>query len=316
MISIIIPIYNAENEIERMIESIRMQSFEAYEVILIDDGSYDRTGEFCQEIVKLDKRFRYYYQENQGVSAARNYGLKMAQGDYIAFLDADDKIKFNYLEVLLEVCQKSDIAVCDVAFECDGIETLHFVDEEALLNREEALNFLLSRKVINSGPCAKLFRREVIGDIEFPIMRVYEDILFNLSVFSRARAVSVTTQTRYHYIENSQGTMSHMKREVSTDVIVASNRIIQFIKEEKGALCSECLYVTVSHLFQYVLSMVQKQCVWNPVFIKQVKKLYRKFFLDIWKCHAIPIKEKIVFTCFLFGWIYVDKKWIYINDGR
>lgn len=316
MISIIIPIYNAEKELERMLQSIQKQSITDYEVILIDDGSQDKSGDICKKFAKADARFKYYYQENKGVSIARNNGLKKAKGEYIAFVDADDKIDSNYLEVLLNACRHCDIAVCDVIVECNEIEVKRFTSKEYVLTKIDAINLLLKRKIINSGPCAKLFKRDIIGAIEFPVMKTYEDILFNLCVFSNATNVIVTSKTQYHYIENSRGAMSSMKKAPSKDIIVASEQIMRFIKNEKEILESECLYVTISHLFQYVLSMVHGECEWDRDFIEKTKALYRIYCSDIFRCTAIPKKEKIVLFFFIFGWVYTNKKWIYVNGLR
>lgn len=316
MISIIIPIFNAEKELNRMLQSIQNQSVTEYEVIMIDDGSRDKSAEICKKFASHDTRFQYYYQENKGVSTARNNGLKKARGEYITFVDADDEIDSNYLEVLMNLCQHSDIVVCDVVVEYNGMEKKRFTGEDALLTKEEAINLLLNRKIINSGPCAKLFKRNIIGEVEFPVMKTYEDILFNLFVFSNAAIVTVTSKTQYHYIENSQGAMSSMSKAPSEDIIVASERIIQFIKERNGVIKPECLYVTISHLFQYVLSMVRGECEWDRTFIMKTKLLFKKYYLDILKCTAIPKKEKIVFICFVFGWVYTNEKWIYANTKR
>lgn len=316
MISIIVPIYNAERELDRMLRSIQKQSVTEYEVIMIDDGSKDKSADICKEIAKNDLRFRYYYQENKGVSVARNNGLKRAKGEYIAFVDADDEIDQNYLEVLMNACQHSDIAVCDTVVECNGIEMKRFTGEYDALFRDDAINLLLCRKIINSGPGGKLFKRNVIGKIIFPVMKTYEDILFNLLVFSNATTVSVTSKTQYHYIENLKGAMSGMKKIPSKDIIVASDQIMQFIKEKKEIVEPECLYATISHLFQYVLAMALGESQWDEGFIMESRLVYKKYLLDILKCTAIPQKEKLVFICFVFGWIYTNKTWIYINGMR
>lgn len=314
MISIIIPIYNAEKEIKRMLRSIQNQSFTEYEVIMIDDGSKDRSAEICKNFTKNDIRFKYYSQKNQGVSIARNNGLKRANGEYIAFLDADDDIDENYFEELLKACQNADIAVCDVVVERDGREHKRFTGGDVLLNKEEAINLLLSRRVINSGPCAKLYKRNVLSTQEFPLMKTYEDILFNLGVFSNAAFVAITSKTQYHYIENIQGAMSSMGKAPSLDIIVASEQIMNYIEKKNDEVNPECLYVTISHLFQYVLAMIRKECVWDNNFILEARKLYRKYWSAIWKCKDISLKEKIVFGGFIYGWIYSEKKWIYVNN--
>lgn len=316
MISIIIPIYNAEKDLGRMLRSIQKQSFIEYEVIMMDDGSTDRTSDICKRVAKSDARFKYYYQVNAGVSIARNNGLRIAKGEYIAFVDADDEIDQNYLEVLMNACQYSDIAICDTVVECNGIEIKRFSGDYDMLSQEKALDLLISRKIINSGPAAKLFKKSVIGDIAFPVMTTYEDIMFNILVFSNAATISVTSKTQYHYIENSEGAMSRMLKSPSKDIIVASDWILRFLRKRGNILEPECLYVTISHLLQYVLAMINGDCRWDKAFINEVRLLYKKNLIDILKCTAVPNKEKIVFSCFIFGWLYTNKKWININGMR
>lgn len=316
MISVIIPIYNAEKELDRMLKSVQNQVFSDFEVLMIDDGSKDKSSLVCQSYVEKDQRFFYYYQENQGVSMARNYGLKRAQGEYIAFLDADDEIDENYFDELIRACIDADIAVCDVVVECEGIEKKRFTGCDSKLNKLEALNLLLMRKIINSGPCAKLYKREVISMIEFPAMKTYEDIIFNLRVFSNSSSVVYTSKTQYHYIENSYGAMNSMRKAPSTDIVMASEIIMEYIKNHKEGIAPECIYVTISHLFQYVVAMVRNECRQDKIFLNNVKKFYTKYALEIWKCKAVPIKEKIVFICIILGWIYVDKHWSNINNMR
>ena len=316
MISIIIPIYNAEKQLNRMLESVQKQSYRNYEVLMIDDGSQDQSANICQSFCHKDIRFKYYYQENQGVSIARNNGLKKAAGDYIAFLDADDRIDVNYFEELMNACQYSDIAVCDVVIEVNNEEVKRFTYEKSLLKQKEAVELLLKRKGINSGPYAKLFKKQVVESVEFPLLKTYEDILFVLAAFSKANAIGYTPNTQYHYIENIQGAMSSMGKEPSTDIIVASETIIQYIEKQSEKLDSECIYITVSHLFQYVLAMVRKECKWNEKFLKEAILFYKNYEKTILKCKAIPFKEKIVFFCFMFGGVYTDRKWFNINRTR
>ena len=100
MISIIIPIYNGENYINRMLECIEKQTFTNYEVILVNDGSYDATESICLKYTESNKKFKYIFQENGGVATARNNGIDNSTGEYIVFLDADDYIENDYLECL------------------------------------------------------------------------------------------------------------------------------------------------------------------------------------------------------------------------
>ena len=116
MISIILPIFNAENYLKRMLESILGQSYQKFECILIDDGSSDSSYSICKEYEEKDTRMRCFTQKNHGVSYTRNKGISLARGKFIAFLDADDFIPPNYLYELVKCCEIGDVAICDTVF--------------------------------------------------------------------------------------------------------------------------------------------------------------------------------------------------------
>lgn len=300
MISIIIPIYNAEKDLRRMLDSVLAQTYTDLECILVDDGSTDGSFGICRDYEKRDSRFLAFSQGNGGVSSARNRGLELAKGDYITFLDADDSIPGNYLDELLSACRNADIAVCDTAVIEDGKEQLRFTHESGELTGTEAINFLLCRKYINSGPCAKLFRKELLTDLLFPPLKTYEDILFVLEAFSRAKKIAVTDKTEYSYIQNSSGAMSRLAKEPSEDIITATGQILQFISERKD-LQPECTYVTVSHLYQYALPLLASQNYVGSDFAKKTARLTSRYRNLILSCPTIPWKEKMTFVLFAHG---------------
>ena len=225
MISVIIPIYNTGKLLNRMLQSIQKQSYKDLEIILINDGSTDESEKECKKAAINDERIRYFYQENAGVSSARNYGMKVARGEYIAFLDSDDEIDKEYFEQLLLGCKNADIAVCNVIVEnSDNEELLRFEMSKQVLTSVQALNQLLTRKGINSGPYAKLFRRNIIDNLQFPKLKVYEDILFVKDAFRKAKRVSVINNVSYHYYQN-EGSAMHMRQKTpSLDIINATQQ--------------------------------------------------------------------------------------------
>ena len=308
-ISVIIPVYNAAQYLPRTIRCLREQTICDMEVLLIDDGSNDGSAAICQEIASNDRRFLYIHQENQGVSAARNNGLSRSRGEYIAFLDADDIIPTNYLETLLEILEKNraQMAVCDVVVITNGLETGRFSCPVDALTQREALNYLLSRQAINSGPCAKLYRRDILSDIWFPPLKAYEDILFVVDALSRCSCVASTSRTEYQYIQNDTGAMSSFLKTPSRDIVVATEKILYFLQQRK-ALDPYCFYITVSHLMQYVLPLINKRTEESDRFIQLSRMLTRKYLGEIWRCPAFPWKEKITYWMFTLGWIYHDRK--------
>lgn len=298
-----------------MLQCVAVQTMKHYEAILIDDGSTDASGALCDEAAARDLRFRCVHQPNLGVSAARNRGMQEAQGDYIAFLDADDTIDENYFQVLLTVAKETnaDITVCDVVVKENGKETKRFSHAPGILSQTDALNALLVRQTINSGPCAKLFRRELVRSLFFPPLKAYEDILFMKDTFSKAQRIAVTNKTAYAYLPNTQGAMSEFLKAPSLDIIKATDELLHFIGTRRD-LSPRTFYITASHLMQYVQSLAGKPPVSDAVFIQSVQQLYRKYQMQILNCPEFPWKEKIVYFAFAYGWRYENKKLVRMGD--
>lgn len=310
MISIIIPIYNAENTLNNIIQDIRKQDYLDYQVFLIDDGSTDNSGNYGEYIQNIDNRFHYIYQKNSGVSSARNCGLQMAKGEYIAFLDADDRIDCNYFSTLIKSCTKynSDIAVCNVNVVRKNRIIQQFSVEEGVLQQKDALNLLLTRRKINSGPYAKLFKKKILRGLSFPNLKTYEDILFIRDAFCNATSISMTGKTSYHYIENKQGAMKKFIKAPTMDIVTATENLADFIKSY-GMLDSKTFYITLSHLMQYVIPLVSFRDKDNVyAFMLNVKKLITKYRKDIFFCSAFPWKEKILFELYSIGYLYENRK--------
>ena len=308
-ITVIIPIYNAEKYLSATFRCLRNQSFTDFEVLLVNDGSTDDSERICLEAAGSDARFRYVYQENQGVSAARNHGMALSKGEYITFIDADDDIPDNYLEALYNALTANNcqVSVCDVTVITDGKATARFNMPPQQLTQPEALEYLLTRTKINSGPCAKLFKREVLEGVAFPPLKAYEDILFVVDALCQCDRVAVTDETEYRYIQNAGSAMSTFMKMPSKDIVTASERLLAFLIERQD-LSPHCFYITASHLMQYVIPLANREEAEAKAFIAAAKSVYRKYRCNILKCSAFPWKEKIVYLLAAYGWLYQDKK--------
>lgn len=302
MISVIIPIYNADKYLVRLFQCLDNQIFSDYEILLINDGSTDRSFQICSDYAKTRNSIHVYTQENQGVSAARNLGLKKVKGDYITFVDSDDMIPENYLnELFLGASQSNaDIIVCDIVIINHGKEVNRFTDNPGNLYRTESINKLLTRKYINSGPCGKLYKKTILKNSLFENLKTYEDILFNISVFSNANNIHVINSTEYLYMQNEGSAMNQENKSVSNDIIIATDKIMDYINMHPE-LDPKCTYITLSHLFQYCQIAVKQN---NTAFIKSAATLFRKYRSTIRKCSAFPWKEKIVFILYGYGFLY------------
>ena len=203
-ISVIIPVYNCEKYLPACIESVCAQTYRNLQIILIDDGSRDKSGEICDTYARKDPRITVLHQENAGVSAARNAGLRIAEGELIAFADADDYLDADMYGFLLELMQTydADIVHCGYRRVVSGnVELEQNSGELYLQNREEALFCMVAGKVFHCGLWNKLYRCQMIEGLAFDEkLKINEDILFNFQAFSRARQLVYMDVPKYNYI--------------------------------------------------------------------------------------------------------------------
>lgn len=217
-ISIIVPVYNAERFIEGCVRSLLSQSFNDFEIILVDDGSTDRSGVLCDELAASDGRIIVSHQENNGVSSARNAGIDKASGKYLVFVDADDCIQPNMYSAMVEKAEESDAdyMICGYT-EVSGNnykEVLFDLPDGELMDRSGVVNRLLysiySNEYIINAPWNKLYKREIIEryQIRFPDRRRAEDWLFNIRYLEKASSAMYINKPLYDYVRNDRSAMS------------------------------------------------------------------------------------------------------------
>lgn len=206
-ISIVVPVYNVEKYIENSLQSICNQTYREIEVLLIDDGSTDSSLEKCREWEKKDDRIKVITQVNAGAAAARNKGIDFATGKYIMFVDADDWIEENMLEVLYseaELCD-ADVACCNL-IEDVAQKKIHTITAEEKYQEKKKifLNRIDSGLALLTvwGPVCKLYRREIIGDCRFEDFKVAEDLHFNTKIICKEnfQKVVLVDYPFYHYL--------------------------------------------------------------------------------------------------------------------
>lgn len=221
-ISIIVPAYNIENYICRCIESLLCQTYKNVEIILVDDGSSDMTGEIIDDIAKKDKRIVVIHKENGGVSSARMAGVNAASGDYIGFVDGDDYAESEMFEQLLKNAKqhKADISHCgyQMIFPDGHVDFYYNTGRKAIFNCIEGVAALVEGRIIEPGLCNKLFRREiVVGFEKSPLwdssICFNEDLLMNYILFSKAKLSVYEDVSYYHYIlRKDSATTTHTAR--------------------------------------------------------------------------------------------------------
>lgn len=211
MISVIVPVYNRKDTLGRCVQSLRNQTCGDLEIILVDDGSTDGSGAFCNELSKEDVRIRVIRKENGGVSSARNAGIEAAKGEYLMFADSDDYVEPDMAEKLLEGIGDDDIAICGFHHHYQGRDVIRIPDVPGHSGEENFLA-LYGQGFLNM-PWNKLYRRELAGRFD-ESLSLGEDLLFNLDYLQRVDGISVVKEALCHYIQDDTGaSLSSQKRE-------------------------------------------------------------------------------------------------------
>lgn len=234
LVSIVVPVYNAEKYLEQCLNSIQNQTYKNFEVILVNDGSMDHSESICKSFVEGDSRFRYFLKSNGGASSARNFGLDHVRGDFITFIDADDWVDENHLEVLINNIREnnSDMAVSSIK-KFDNVSNfeirVHLKQEKYLLNynklnREEFL-VILPKLILASNSykisVCKLFKKELAYETRFDNSLIYgEDTEFFFNLYCNMDSISYVDEVTYVYRLHDESSSSkfgqlHMEQELA-----------------------------------------------------------------------------------------------------
>ena len=206
LVSIIVPVYKAEKWLHRCVDSILAQTMTDFELLLIDDGSPDKSGEICDEYAAKDNRIRVFHKENGGVSSARQMGLENVTGEYVIHCDPDDWIESDMLMTMIQYSKEtqSDMVICDFCVENmnSGEFTYYSQNLQVIDTSSNVLNKLINLE-IHGSCCNKLVRRKCLEGIGFyPFDIVYaEDELFNIKVLKQDLQVGYLNKAFYHYVQ-------------------------------------------------------------------------------------------------------------------
>lgn len=209
-ISIVIPVYNASKYLSKCLDSVINQSYSNIEIVLVDDGSRDNSGNICDEYSNKDKRIKVIHKENGGVSYTRNTGIKKATGDYITFVDSDDLVHSDYVRKLVENVDSDTLSVCQIENFYDKVNYSNDLSDEKL--EFQTKNFIeLCRLTLLNTPCCKLFNLDILrkNKIMFDTkLSLGEDLLFNLDYLKYVGKIVVTNNKLYFYRRSDSNTLS------------------------------------------------------------------------------------------------------------
>lgn len=278
MISILVPVYNAERYLNRCIDSVLAQTYEAFELVIVDDGSTDASARICDGYQQADRRVRVMHTENRGVGAARNLLLDSARGQYIGFVDSDDYIEPDMFEVLIQSLQErnADVAVCGTSIEFATCRRFNSdPHEKRTYSREEAVSALADNWVITSSLWDKLFKAELFTGIRFPEIPAFEDMLIVFRLLERCAAVAFDGRPLYHHFKSAGSLMCRRFNEGHLAELHAREEMLENVGAVYPALRPK-LHMAVLKAKLYMCNRIVTE---SPEF----KSVYQELCADIRK---------------------------------
>lgn len=227
-VSIVVPLYNVEKYIERCLKSIMEQTFDNYEVIIVNDGSKDNSINIAEKFQKrYPDKIRIITQKNAGLSAARNKGIQEAVGEYICFIDSDDFIKDDMIEKLYQqaVDKNADMVICGVNKYIESTketyEDVREYDETRIFDSEHCIREFLLDKTVEGYACNKLFKRSLFLDnnIQYPVGKMFEDVETTIKLIIASDRIAFSDNYGYYYVQREGSITKDVKKRTIEDYI-------------------------------------------------------------------------------------------------
>ncbi len=303
VISVIVPVYNGEKYIRRCLDSILKQTYPWIEVIVIDDGSFDGTASVVRKASAWDKRIRYFYQENRGVSSARNMGLRKAKGEYISFIDADDTIAPEMFSVLTDDMNStgSDLAYCN--FSCmdwESGKTMHLLNISGCAAKCIAGTRLTLECIINKNgfACNKIVKTDLIRNTYFDEeIGMCEDLLFWVECLRGKSDIKIYYENKYlyHYYMRKTSVSLGMVSDRSMTFIQAFRKMEQLCLHDK-MLRELIIYYFVSNMMSYIHRIYKEPGGFHSRKQKEYIQILKKELLACNRKYELASKQKFYCT--------------------
>ena len=256
LITVIVAVYKVEKYLDQCVRSITEQTYRNLEIILVDDGSPDNCGAMCDVWAEKDSRIRVIHKKNGGLADARNAGIEAATGELIGFVDSDDWIEAEMFQMLYNQMRSanSDISSCGIVLFWDSgrPDAALTVKGTVILNAKAAMKAIIEESWIKQPVCNKLYKRNLISKLTFPVGKSHEDAFWTYQAVAQAQSVSVSDEMLYHYRQRDNSIMGSAYSLKRLDFIEAKRQMLAFLKENHSDLVDLAL---VHMLFDYIYAM-------------------------------------------------------------
>ena len=285
VISVIVPVYKVEEYLDECIQSIINQTYSRLEIILVDDGSPDRCPEICDDWALRDKRIKVIHKQNGGLSDARNAGLDICTGDYIAFVDSDDWIKPNMYQIMLDAIlrEKADLCTCNIISCYPNRQVSWGGKAYTVGDSEKMLDLLYSDSVFPVCAWNKLSRKELWKNFRFPVGKICEDAFTTYLLIHKSERIVQITDALYCYRIRPQSIMTASFSKKNMDEEEAWRNNYEFVKEHYPQLYKKA--------FSFYLQSVN-------VLIRKIKKEQRKQYQEEFRFLRSILVKNLFFMMF------------------
>lgn len=304
LISVIVPVYNVEKYLTKSVESIRNQTYTNLEIILIDDGSVDRSGELCDEFCRKDNRIVTRHKENGGQGSARNIGLDICNGEYITFLDSDDIMEVSCIESLYSfLCDEDlEISACNYGrYDEEGNKLSLFEEryEDFIIDGTEAQRRIWYAECINLAPWGKLYKRELWQGVRFAECRYYEDYatMHKIYLYVKRFGYRHAPQIRYLVRKNSDVRSFNQLKLLTLDI---ADETIEYCKINKPEILDAAIKKAVNMYFHNYLNMPLHDLEYEKYY-KRIHKFLKKYRWHVLWDKRADRKVKTALIISLFG---------------
>lgn len=315
-VTVVVPVYNVEKYLIRCIESLINQTLKEIEIILVNDGSKDKSGKICEKYALKYKNIKVIHQLNKGLSGARNTGIKIAQGEYVGFVDSDDYVEKDMFELLYTQAKRNEceISCCGtkIIYE-NGVEKIITKQSgEKIFSTKEALdNYFFSDSIdVISGN--KIYKKELFNKILFPEGKIYEDMATIYKYIKNSNKIYFNSLAKYNYCKRENSISNNNFNEKTLDLIKYCDEICDYIEKRYPNLEN----YKVGQI-QWHIVVANKMIIANKIdknFISKVKEKIKKNINLVLKSEHLSIKRKIQIILFLVDFnLYVL---IYKNINR
>lgn len=313
LVSVILPVYNVALYLPECLTSLKNQTYENYEVIVVNDGATDNSLDICNDLLKDDNRFKIFSKENGGLSDARNYGMEKASGEYFTFIDSDDYVTNDYIEYHYNLIKKSNSKISVAAhtiFYENGTKIYKGIKKDCVLTQKEALDSILLDNGVDLSAWNKMYSADLFNNIKYPKGVMFEDTATTYKLFYQVDSIAVGSESKlfYRIRKNSITTCGNFLKKM--DLIYNTDIMCDSIIAKYPDLINSAQRRQVWAYFSTLNQLIKCKN------IKDYKNEYLKIknFLNSKKKDIIFKKEyskrdKMAMICFSFGIHFYKLSW-------